>query len=892
MLSILYIDDEISLLEIGKIYLEQDGLFSLDTASSASAALALLNSKDYDAIISDYQMPEMDGIELLKKVRGSGNNIPFILFTGRGREEVVIQALNEGADFYLQKGGDSKSLFAELSHKIRQATQKRQAESALEVSEQRYRAVVEDQTELICRFTSDGRLTFVNDAYCRYFCLEKERCLGKPHTIRLPPEDALRMKQHLTSLTRENPVAHIEHRIWMPDDTIRWQRWNDRAIFDNKGKVVEYQSVGRDITRWKDAEEKLHQNYDELMRYQKTLHESEERYRTVFEHTGTATVLIEKDAVIRIANGEFSHLSGYSKQEIEGRKRWTEFVVREDLDRMLMQHRLRREHAETALNHYEFRFITKTAEIRTIFSTVGMIPGTTRSVASLLDITERKRAEENLQALHDLSGAVLAACTLSEALSLCLDTAIRLAHVDSGGIYIVNPETRDLDIVVSSGLSPDFVVDVSHIPAGSGSAQIVYAKKSVYADYPYLGITSNPVREREGLHSIAIIPILYHDGVIACLNIASHTLDTLPQESRNILDMIASTIGNAIGRILSEEALRESEADFRAIFNNAGDAIIIHDLQGRFLDVNDEICRRLQYSREELLKMHPEDLDEPEYGREVKDRISTLQQTGHIVFETTHCRKDGTCIPTEVNSTLITFHGEPAILSSGRDITERKQAEDALRRTNRQLTTMTGITRHDIRNQILTLLGYLELAKMKSTDPELDELIRKQESASQAIQSQIEFTKLYQEMGNAEPRWLDVGALLSRQKVPVTVTLVSDVDGVEVFADAMLEKVFANLFDNSLRHGSQVTEIRISSYLRSGKDLTLLVEDNGVGIPAEEKEHIFERGFGKNTGLGLFLVREILDITGMTIIETGEPGNGARFEIIVPDRTWRFAETK
>ena len=104
----------------------------------------------------------------------------------------------------------------------------------------------------------------------------------------------------------------------------------------------------------------------------------------------------------------------------------------------------------------------------------------------------------------------------------------------------------------------------------------------------------------------------------------------------------------------------------------------------------------------------------------------------------------------------------------------------------------------------------------------------------------------------------------------------------EIFADPLLEKVFFNLYDNSLRHGEHVTEIRVSSMI-SGGDCIIIVEDNGVGVPAHDKERIFERGVGRNTGLGLFLVQEILAITGITIRETGEPGKGARFEIIVPN---------
>ena len=132
MFSVLYVDDEPMLLDLAKLFLEKTGDFRIDTLTSAKAALDTLKRTQYDCIISDYQMPEMDGIVFLKTVRSQANDIPFIIFTGKGREEVVIEALNSGADFYLQKGGDPKAQFVELAHKVRQAIQIKGAQKTMQ----------------------------------------------------------------------------------------------------------------------------------------------------------------------------------------------------------------------------------------------------------------------------------------------------------------------------------------------------------------------------------------------------------------------------------------------------------------------------------------------------------------------------------------------------------------------------------------------------------------------------------------------------------------------------------------------------------------------------------------------------------------------------------------
>lgn len=155
------------------------------------------------------------------------------------------------------------------------------------------------------------------------------------------------------------------------------------------------------------------------------------------------------------------------------------------------------------------------------------------------------------------------------------------------------------------------------------------------------------------------------------------------------------------------------------------------------------------------------------------------------------------------------------------------------------------------------------------------------------IQNQIEFTRVYEDLGVHEPTWQFLPGMCSTIHSPPSVAMDCSMDDILIFADPMLEKVFHNMLDNSIRHGEHVTRIRISSH-QSDSDMIIVWEDNGVGIPVEEKEKIFDRGFGKHTGLGMFLAREILLLTDITIRETGEPEKGARFEMTIPKEGWRI----
>jgi signal transduction histidine kinase len=219
------------------------------------------------------------------------------------------------------------------------------------------------------------------------------------------------------------------------------------------------------------------------------------------------------------------------------------------------------------------------------------------------------------------------------------------------------------------------------------------------------------------------------------------------------------------------------------------------------------------------------------------------------------------------------------------DVTGRKKAEEVLRQANKKLNLLSVITRHDINNQLLTLDGFISILRKKNPDPSYDPYFTRITAATSQIASLIQFTKEYEKIGMKAPVWQDLRILADNAGstlIPGKVTLKNDLPpGTEVFADPLIVKVFFNLLDNAQRHGGKITTVRFSLEDQDGSRI-IVCSDDGDGIPVDEKEQIFERGFGRNTGFGLAISREILDITGLAIKETGKAGTGARFEITVP----------
>ncbi|MDD1682948.1 MAG: PAS domain-containing sensor histidine kinase, partial [Methanoregula sp.] len=340
----------------------------------------------------------------------------------------------------------------------------------------------------------------------------------------------------------------------------------------------------------------------------------------------------------------------------------------------------------------------------------------------------------------------------------------------------------------------------------------------------------------------------------------------------------------------TEEALRHSEGQYRSIIDNMQDMFYRSDLDGKLTMVSPAGARMAGYdSPEEMIGL---DVAHDMYAEPQQRRkfLALLAKTGSVTgYPVLLKARDGRVYHATASSHYYyDAQGRVAgIEGLIHDVTDLRQAEAALREANRKLNLLNSITRHDVANQLTVLQGYAQLATIKNSDPIVGDFLQKIDSVATTIARQIEFSKTYQELGVHAPGWFSLDEILFKTK-PKEILFSSSCTGTEIFADPMLEKVFANLFGNAVMHGGHVSRISVRCE-PSGHDLLVTVEDNGVGIPLDEKQKIFKKGYGKNTGFGLFLAREILAITHISIHETGKHGHGARFEITVPKGGFRSA---
>jgi PAS domain S-box-containing protein len=745
----------------------------------------------------------------------------------------------------------------------RDITERKLAEAALRESERNYRNIVENSLSIIYTLLPDGTFSFISPSWKNHLGHEPSEVLGCNFRKFVHPDD-IAMCEAFLKKTGDTGIVEItgnDYRIFHKDGSIHWHRSSIMPVFNDKGDLLFFVGNAIDFTNRKHAEDALRESRAEL--------------NSILHGSPALQFVIDHDHRILSWNKALEKYSGIPAADVIGTDRqWRAFYKEK---RPVLADLLVDNNTDGLFKWYggklnHSRYVDGAYEATDFFPDMG-VSGTwlaftaapirnadgkiIGAVETLEDITERKRAEEILKQSEVMYREIFN--TVNETIWIHDIQTKKIIDVNNYVTHMFGysvAEALDLSVEdISSGIPP-FIqkTAIENLEkAAAGKPQIFEwhcRHKDGHLFWSEVNVRQGTIAGKECLLAI----------------------------ERDITD-----------RKLAEETLRLSEEKYRRILENMQDAYIRTDEEGIISMVNPSAVRMFGYnSAEEMSGIPADSLYLSSGDREELLRI--MRDTGGVIdFSGDTVRKDGTHFPVSLNVQFTRDEKGRVRGTEGlvRDITERKSMERVIQETNRKLNLLNSITRHDIVNQLTMLQGFTQLAAMEESDPVISEYLTKIDAGSETIYRQIEFMKTYQELGIHTPGWFRLDETIQkagRKEVIISGTC----RDIEIFSDPMLEKVFFNLFDNAMMHGERVTEIAIRCE-RAPDGIIIIVEDNGIGIPQGEKEKIFEKGFGKNTGLGLFLVKEILSITSITIRESGTPGKGAKFEITVPKGQFRSA---
>ncbi len=261
-IQVLYVDDEIPHLMLAQEYLGHSGKVELTCVSSGREAIEALGKATFQVVVSDYQMQDMDGVSLLKYIRKNFGNIPFLLFTGKGKEEVVIEALNHGADYYIRKGSDPFEQFSILEQRIIQVADRKDVQEELAAREQLYHSVLSVQNELIVDFLPDLTIIRSNEAFSSLYGFGPTDMIGRKFLSDLSYEDQDELQSAISLLNPESSTVELQQTLNSPDGRSLTFSWHIEGVFSSDGILVSCKATGRDISVRDQARDDIRQ-YEE-----------------------------------------------------------------------------------------------------------------------------------------------------------------------------------------------------------------------------------------------------------------------------------------------------------------------------------------------------------------------------------------------------------------------------------------------------------------------------------------------------------------------------------------------------------------------------------------------------------------------------------------------------
>jgi len=727
MISVLYVDDDEAFCRLSKIYLKKMGEFEVTTVGSACEAIDMVLSGRYDIVISDYQMPGMNGIEFLKEYRKKGGTTPFILFTGKGREEVVIEAINNGAAFYLQKGSDPRSLFAELAHKILQSVAREVAEKQLKESEEKFRTLFESARDGII-LVYDEKILECNPYAVHLFGTRREDLIGSSFYQWSPNLQndgrSTREAGDATFISALKEGGVFKRWLFIRADKSEFNAEISVNTLEIRGRII-LQAVIRDISDRLKAEEEiarrntdlsaayeelmasgeeLEKGLDDLKRSQEALKESEERYRNLADLLPGGVFECTQEGRITYINHEAYVMFGYEPDTDISGFSVLQFIHPDEHERVLnILHS-----PQDSVTGHQYYAVRKDGSLfpAIIRASLSIQDGKFTGLRGIIiDISEQKKAEaalkESKQRLTDviefLPDAILVINkdgkviswnrAISELTGISADDMMGKDNYEYALPFYGYRRPILVDLALHPDLSDEikyyFIAHEGDVIIGETYAPVMKSGSN------YLWGKAAPLRDAAGEIVGAIESIRDVTRWKEAELVLTQAHDELEQK---ILDRTEE-----LTRL--NKALGESEERYRSLIELSPDTILVHD--GKQIKFINHAGTSLlgAADKDELIGRAILDIIHPGCKNLVSSRIERIMKGDKNLYseEERFIGLSGNIIPVEVSTMRIMYGGRSSILVIARDISLRKESEyklkeyaAALEDKNRELDFLTN----------------------------------------------------------------------------------------------------------------------------------------------------------------------------------------------------------
>jgi len=761
------------------------------------------------------------------------------------------------------------------SEQLRRGIEERkQTEAELSKSEKRYRAVVDDMPAMICRFLPDGTLTFVNGPYCSYFKRQREELLGENFFQFIPEEDQQKVKNHFLSLTPDSPMVTYDHKVIAPSGAICWQRWTDRALFDEQNIVVEYQSIGYDVTENKKAEE--------------ALRESEEKYRTILENIEDGYFEVDLAGNFTLVNDSLCRIAGYPREALLAMNN-RDYASAETAKEMYQIFNRTYRTGEPA-KMVDYEIFRKDGSPRILEMSASLMKDSTGDPIGfrgvVRDVTERKRAEEALRESEERFREM--AENLREVFWMFDWVKQKVIYVSPAYKEIWGRSIEDLYNSYeewSKSIHPD---DTEY--ARESFAKIVETGGGEPREYR----------------------IVRPDGTVRWISDRGFAI----QGKDGRVQRIAGIAEDITERYQAIEALRASEEKYRTALEANPDPVVVYDIEGKVVYFNPAFTRIFGWSLGERLGKKMDSFVPEENWPETKMMINrVLAGESFSGIESRRYNKEGKIIPVSISGAVLRdMDGNPVgSVINLRDISEQKNLESQLQHAQKMeaVGTLAGGIAHDFNNLLQAIQGYTELLLMRKKEGEagfreLREVIRASKRGAELTQQLLTFSRKVESKRKPLDLNQEVGELrqLLERTLPkmIEVEFNLDPDLRMINADsAQLKQVLVNLAVNAKdampEGGKLVIDTQNISLdqefckryaeVKPGDYVVLSMADTGHGMEKETLEHIFDpfyttKEVGKGTGLGLAIVYGIVKNHEGYVMCYSRPGSGTSFRIYLP----------